>query len=272
MKFQKLETILSELLPKDSRPVVTYSGIWNIASAFEGDRKDLVPSTLETLLDAVGRHRTLAMPTYTSGFGTSGTLDLDTTPGFTGAVNESLRLLPDAKRSRSAFFSFASVGPEAAHLQALKPEHVWGAESLFEWIHLRDAHLIMIGVPLHMCSFLHRVEWLGRVPYRYEKSFSGNIILNGNKERLDEKLFVRSYDPMAENIWPEAEALLERAGLMQRRELGRGFVLHINAKALVDRLMKVMKDDPYAFVKNPEILRAKFGPGGTFYADSDRYD
>lgn len=259
MKFSALEEILHDLIPNDGRPVVAYSGIWNLASAFEGTREHLVPSTLNALLSAIGDKRTLSMPTYTSGFGTAGFINLDTAPCFTGAVNEAFRKLSDSKRTASAFFSFAARGPEADILSSLRPEYAWGDRSVFEWIHKSDAHLVMIGVPLHMCSFLHRVEWLGRVPYRYNKTFRGKIVLQGREEELTEQLFVRSYDPVAENVWPAAEALLEGEGLMKRRTLGRGSVLSIRAKPLVDRLIQELELNPYAFVKNPEILKAKFG-------------
>jgi aminoglycoside N3'-acetyltransferase len=198
------------------------------------------------------------MPTYTGGFG-QGRINLDNAPGFTGAVNEAFRLLPETKRTASAFFSFAARGPDAENLSALRPTYAWGDRSVFDWIHTRDAHLLMIGVPLHMCSFLHRVEWLGRVPYRYNKGFKGRIILNGKEEDLTEQLFVRSYDPMAENIWPAAEEILETEKILTKKSLGRGFVLHVQARALVDRLYKVLEQDPYAFVKNPDVLKAKFG-------------
>lgn len=256
--FDSLRQILDEAVPQDGRPVVAYSGIWNLASAFEGPKNELVPASLHALYELCTK-RTLTMPTYTSGFGSTGIINLDTSPGFTGAVNEAHRLSPESRRSASAFFSFASRGRDADLLASLRPEYAWGDNSVFDWIHREDAHLLMLGVPLHMCSFLHRIEWIGKVPYRYNKAFRGRMIHEGKEQELHENLFVRSYDPVAENIWPDIEPLLEREGLLFKRSLGRGFVLHIRASTLVDRLMKILTENTYAFVKNPEILKAKFG-------------
>jgi aminoglycoside N3'-acetyltransferase len=255
MAFPELRAILAELLPRDGVPVVAYSAVWSLAAAWKEDRRQLVGAIYEELLEAVGPGRTLIMPTYTGGF-KDGVIDLDSSPGLTGVLNEAVRKTPGSKRTASAFFSFTARGPQAEELAALRPRDAWGEGSLFEWIEQQNAHILLLGVPLPMCSFLHRVEWNACVPYRYGKNFAGTMIRDGKREPLEERLFVRSLDPLVENIWPGAEAVLGER--LRRRTLGRGEVSVIGAKPLVDTLLTVLRRDPFAFVKNPEVLRQAF--------------
>ena len=256
MSFPALRLALNGLLPRDSRPVVAYSGIWSLATAFEGERASLVSATRAELLEAVGSNRTLVMPTYTSGF-KDGAIDLDRAPGMTGVLNEAIRTMPGSRRTASAFFSFTARGPAADALAALRPTDAWGDGSLFDWIEREDAHILLLGVPLPMCSFLHRVEWLARVPYRYLKDFVGEMVLDGRKELLRERLFVRNLDPLVENIWTGAEDLLGPHQL-RRAPLGRGWVSVVGAKALLATLSPVLRRDRFAFVKNADVLRTHF--------------
>lgn len=255
MTFDELFNIFKKLLPGDSRPVVAYSGIWTIARAFEGPPRAFPQILLDQLLRVTKHDRTLLMPSYTSGF-RDGTIDLDNEPGKTGITNELLRVLSGSRRTASAFFSFVAHGRQVDEVAVLRPVNAWGEGSLFEWIEQNDAHLLMIGLPWEMCSFLHRVEWLGRVPYRYFKNFEGQMIREGRCEPLKERLFIRSLDPLAENTWPDLDSILEKAG-MQRFPVGQSHVAEIGALSLVESLMPIIKKDPFAFIKNPELWRER---------------
>ncbi len=253
MTGESLKDILIKHIPQDDRPVVCYTGIWTLASAYDIPRDELAPKILSEITSVVGSKRTLLMPTYTQR-PQKGFLNLDTTPGMTGLVNEALRMSAGALRTASAFFSFAATGPDATRLNEMRPIDAWGDDSVFEYIHKTNAHLCMIGVPIQMCSFLHRVEWLAKVPYRYTKEFETNIILDGEPERLKERLYVRSLDPVAENIWPGVREILLETG-MHSSKLGRGEVLTINAQTLIDTLLPRIQADPFSFLKNPEEFK-----------------
>jgi len=258
MTLKNLRELLARYLPQDGRPVVAYSGLFAIARALPVESRALPSALLDVLLDAVGARRTLLMPTYTNGY-RDGFLDLDTEPGNTGMINETLRRKGGTWRTASAFWSFAARGPEAGTLGTLRPRDAWGEGSLFEWIQTTNAHVLALGVPWCMCSFLHRAEWLAQVPYRYLKEFSGTISLRGRREPLRERLFVRSLEPKAQNVWPRLDDLLATHG-MQRVALGRGQVAEIGAQNLIQAVLSALQRDPLAFVRDPETLRIHFFP------------
>lgn len=258
---ESTKSILDRHLPKDDRPVVCYSGIWTLASAYSTQREELAHHIYHELKEVVGPRRTLLMPTYTQR-PSQGVLNLDTTPGMTGMVNECLRQDPHAKRTASAFFSFAAIGPDAEYLSSLRPQDAWGDGSVFEYIERKNAHIVMLGVPIEMCSFLHRLEWNTKVPYRYTKDFETAILLDGEPERLKERLFVRSLDPAAENVWPQTKELFLKAGMISVR-LGRGEILITDAETLMSTLSPKIEADPFSFVKNADQIRQHFSHGRT---------
>lgn len=248
---------LNGLLGRDDRPVVVYSALWPIAKSFSALPAALSRVVLDVLLETVGPERTLLMPVFTDGF-KDGRLDLDTEPGQSGMINNLLWKTPGARRTVSAFFSFVAHGPRAAEVSGLRPVDAWGRHSVYEWIEQTDAHLVVLGVPWSYCSFLHRIEWLARAPYRYPKLFSGEVIHEGKRIGLSEMLFVRSLEPLALNVWPNLDAILLSHG-MKSHPVGHSHVAEIGARALISALMPVIRENPYAFVRSAEVLKEKFG-------------
>jgi aminoglycoside N3'-acetyltransferase len=259
MTFDEFTDGLGGLIPRVPSPIVVYSGLFAIARALPPPEERLAANVLDCLLSAAGPDRTVLMPTYTSGF-REGRIDLSRAACTTGMVNERFRCMSGTLRTASAFFSFAVRGPDAAELAALRPANAWGEHSVFDWIDRHNATLVMIGVPWAMCSFLHRAEWLARVPYRYDKRFTGTCVIDGAEETLTETLFVRSLDPPAWNIWPDLEDLLAPHG-MRRFTIGRGYAASMAARDLMGAITPVLGRDPFRFVQNSEALRAAFNPG-----------
>lgn len=258
MTLAQFEKLLDGLLGRDRRPVVVYSGIWTLARAFDVPREALAAELLAAVSRVVGPERTLAMPTFTDGY-RDGRLDLDKTPGKSGAISELHRTSGFAHRTKSAFFSFAVSGPDAERLAALEPRDAWGDGSLYDWMESSNAHLVMLGVPKSFCSFIHRAEWLmrERLPYRVLKEFSGEIIVGGRSQRLTERLFVRDSEIGVENAWSRHEPVLERSG-MRSVALGSGEMSEMGARHMLATLMPVLEADPYSFLKEPDKAREHY--------------
>jgi aminoglycoside N3'-acetyltransferase len=268
LNFAEFQTCLDNLLPADSRPIVAYTGLFSIVREFPGSSAEVPGALLSRMLNSVG-DRTLLMPTYTRGF-TEGRIDLDSTECNTGMMNELFRGMPGVKRTRSAFFSFAVRGQESEELALLAPRDAWGAGSVFEWIYRNDAQILMLGVPWPMCSFLHYAEWKAQVPYRYIKTFTGECVVNGKSEHLEERLFVRSLAPPVNNEWIGLAEILLSAG-MRRFRVGRGFVSTMAAQALHSVILPLLKQDPFSFVRNRETVRANFeGRRSSCLTESER--
>ena len=153
--------------------------------------------------------------------------------------------------------SILALGPDANYLEQLRPQDAWGDNSIYEWMEKTDAHLVSIGEPWDACSLKHRSEWLSKVSYRYLKEFEGEMIRNGKREPLKERLFVRSLDPLVQNNWSKVSELFKTVG-MRSIPLGAAQLAHMNSKALIKVMLERLHEDPFAFVCEPDRVRAQF--------------
>ncbi|MCW5679418.1 MAG: AAC(3) family N-acetyltransferase [Xanthobacteraceae bacterium] len=194
-----LKNLLSAAIGAKGNPIVVYSAIWPLARSL-GLMGPAALSLLLQVLDEVRDGRTLLMPTHTAPDANS-FCDLDATASLTGLLSEGFRKQPDVRRTVSAYFSYAAVGPHQTEVVSLRPQDAWGDGSLFEWMEKEDVTFLMLGCHPTHCSYLHRMEWLEapRIPYRYSKSMSNTVRHEGHEFKLGERLFVRSLAPSAVN-------------------------------------------------------------------------
>jgi len=232
----------------DGRPVVVFAAIWPLARLL-GTRDRTLPDQLAARLETiVGDHRSLLMPTFMPGY-TDGLCDLDTAPSATGQLSEAFRRHPGVRQTVSAFFPFAVRGPDADAVIALRPQQAWGDGSLYEWFEKTDARFLMLGTHPTHCSYLHRMEQLVGVPYRYRKNFSGIVRHESRKFDLAEELYVRTLDPLALNDFTVLRDTLCDGG-MKIRFIDGLPVSEMGAVAMRTAFLPILQADPLCVVQN----------------------
>lgn len=250
----RLETFLSPLAEvlaaSDERPVAVFSATWPLARAFRLTG-DALCSELHTMLGELVGSRTLMMPCFTGGFA-DGVCDLDREPSATGALTEYFRRQPGVRRTFCPFFSFAVRGPQADELVALRPSQAWGRGSLYEWIYERDAHIVTLGVHPTHCSYSHYAEWLQRekLPYRVCKTFSGEVVHEGQRRPCETELLVRRNDrgEVVNDFTGLLEAYLEQG--MQLSTLDGIRISSFSARTKIDVIVEALERDPLAVLKS----------------------
>ncbi|CAN0602462.1 unnamed protein product, partial [Ectocarpus sp. 12 AP-2014] len=105
-----------------------------------------VEMVLDRLLDTLGPNGTLAVPTFTLNLTGSEVFDLRTTPSFgTGALSETVRQHPEARRTNCPLHSFAAVGPASDHIVRADPTRPVGPGSAFQIMRDQGFKLILLG-------------------------------------------------------------------------------------------------------------------------------
>ncbi len=254
----KLRTLLREMCRGD-QPVVVHSAIWPIARALGLREPAAIEHILMLLVDAIGPNRTLLMPTFVDGY-RDGICDLDTRPSSTGILTEFFRCMPGVRRTVSAFFPFAVLGPDRDLLVALRPREAWGDDSLYEWMEMRDALLLLLGCHPTHASFLHRLEWLQRdvIPYRFNKCFAGVVLHETVEIPLCEVLYVRVRKPNAVNDFTVLYPLLAASGM--RIESFDGVPISVvSTRTMRDAVMPALTMDPLLVLKNRDDFIGRKG-------------
>lgn len=249
MKLDALREPLQRAIGDGAHPVAVFSATWPVARALRTPVDRFLPDLHGLLAELVG-DRTLLMPAFPGGF-QDGHCDLDAAPSTTGAWSEHFRVLPDTERTLDAFFAFAVAGPDTPALLALRPEQAWGRGSLYEWLHVRNARIVTVGLHPTHCSFSHRAEWLARdtIDYRHDKVLGGEVTWRGERFTHEQTLFVRDLDRDVTNDFTKYLDAYRQAGMVDDTVDGV-VVSGIGAALKMDVLGAAIRQNPEA-VLNP---------------------
>lgn len=161
---------------------------------------------------------TLLIPTFHFDFSNQGSYDYRNTPCTAGALGNAALQRADFKRTAHPMHSFCVWGRDQKMLCAMHNSNSFGCDSPFAYMHHNHVIQIMLGTDYQRSmTFVHYVEAMADVPYRFLKSFTGTYIdENGTAS-------IRTYEYPARNLslgsteqFNRIGQRLEEAGIAQR--------------------------------------------------------
>lgn len=194
----------------------------------KSNRDNYLHELINMLQGAVGSEGTLLFPVFTWAFCRGKGFDAKTTLGEVGSLNNwILQNRTDFIRTRHPIYSFMVWGRAADLLAALDNISGWGNNSPFAYLHYNGGKMLYINVSLQRgLTFMHYVEEIEKVPYRYTKAFRGSY--TDSRGKTTEKIYtmyVRDLAIQSAEYMPD-EFLL-RSGIMKEK-----FVQDISLKSL----------------------------------------
>lgn len=175
---------------------------------------------LEFLQNKVGKDGTILIPTFNWDFCKGIIFDYKKTIGKTGALGNKALKMKGYKRSKHPLYSFAIWGEYQNQLCKIDPPNAFGKGTIFEFLYNKHAKALVIGLPiLFGLSYVHHVEKMVQVPYRYMKNFTANYIEeNGNESEKTYSMYVRDLDmnPLEINGFQPLGAMIEEMGLSKK--------------------------------------------------------
>jgi len=153
-------------------------------------------SFIHSLQSAVGEDGTLLFPTFNWDFCKGVAFDYHKTIGKTGTLGNKALKMPGFKRTRHPMYSFAVWGKTQSDLLALDNHSGFGENSPFMYMFKNKAKALVIGLTASIGNtFLHYVEQMVGVDYRYDKDFSAPYIdESGNAKNQTYSMYVRDMD------------------------------------------------------------------------------
>jgi len=149
---------------------------------------------------------TLCVPTFTFSFCNGEDYHVQNSRCRMGALNEYVRKLPNALRSRDPLLSNALIGEDHDLVENLGKQSI-GAGSTFDKLHRRGGRVkfLFFGASLSECfTYTHYVEERLRAPFRYHRQFAGLITDGGRTWHDVYTLFVRY-----QGVKPALDGVLE---------------------------------------------------------------
>ena len=204
-------------------------------------REELLRAIYETIKEL--GVSTICVPTFTFSFCNGENYDVLNSRSKMGVLNEYIRKLPEAKRSRDPLMSFAITGKDTDLVDAIGHSSV-GGQSTFDLLHnKKDVKFLFFGARLYECfTYMHYVEERDAVPYRYNRNFTGTIIEGKNKYEDTYTLFVRY-----RNVHPTSEDKFEKylmtQNLMKKETCGDTTIAVIDEPTAYEAISSRIKED-----------------------------
>ena len=254
--IKDFETALKSVISPEDEIVVIISGLWAILPSLDISLKSAAQEILDSILKVVTDKRTLVMPAYNWQFCSEGIFDLNNTPSTSGVLTELFRQMDGVQRTHNPIYSHSVMGPRAAEILAIKNNTAWADDSEFGWFDKVNARIVKIGTgSWENLAYLHRVEEMARVPYRFYKTFQGTYHNGNTSQKIEETLYVRYLEVEIANVWDLREEEMYRQNVVMKSDAP---TLKIESALALDihRIgMELLQKDPYCFIKNKEMVK-----------------
>lgn len=177
---------------------------------------------LDSILEKVGSEGTVLIPTFNWGFCKGETFDINKTISKTGALGNAALKRTDFRRTKHPLYSCMIWGKNQDALTEMDPKDSFGPGTVFEYLQKQNAKVLIIGLPaLQGTTYIHHVEQVVGVPYRYHKEFRAPYVdREGVSVEKTYRMYVRDLekDPRHINGFAPLEAKMRAEGLIQTKQ------------------------------------------------------
>lgn len=194
----------------------------------------------------------LIVPTFTYSFCNGEEYDVLKTRTSMGALNEFLRKEEGRYRTDDPLLSL-SVPDEIKTKFSNLSEHSLGIGSGLDVLHhMKDVKFLFLGARLHDCfTYLHYVEKILDVPYRYDQPFTGTVVdENGNTTERTQYIHTACKGVKLREDTRFEDYLTEH-GFLKKVPFGNSFVSCISEEDAYREIFRAIENDPMYFLAEP---------------------
>lgn len=191
---------------------------------------------------------TILVPSFTYSATKGEIFDVQNTPSEIGLLSEKFRMLDGVQRSKHPIFSVCAFGKHADKFIYSRLDDCFGKDTLFDKLYINNAKILTLGCAFERVTFAHYVEQSLKVPYRYFKKFSAEIMCLGNLTQVDVSYYVRNLDFNAELDLSILEQKALEKSLLRREKFGRFLARAISAMDFFDVAKELILEDELSLI------------------------
>ena len=232
-------------------------GLGFIGNAKNAD--ELCSNVLDAFKSVIGPDGTLVVPTFTTTVARNGgSFHLNKTSCDTGIFAEFIRKKNKSARSLHPINSVAALGPLAGQICENVASTNYGFETPFHRMLDIDAKAVNLGFSHRFSnSWHHHAETTLNLPYLYNKLL--DVEVWDGKKKIDRPFYasLRYLNFDIHNDLASFDKHLLQSGKMIKHKIGKSYVTCISARAYFNAAITILKQNPWAFLKDIP----KFRPG-----------
>tara|TARA_B110000003_G_scaffold199456_1_gene198130 strand:- start:1030 stop:1794 length:765 start_codon:yes stop_codon:yes gene_type:complete len=214
-----------------------------VTSELKGKNIDEKISVLfDGILELLGKSGTLIVPTFTYSATKGEPFDVDKTPSVVGILTEHFRKRLDVSRSLNPIFSVASTGAMAKNFENSSVSDCFGKKSSFGLIHKMNTWIFTLGCSFDRITFIHFIDQVEKVDFRYFKSFPALIINKTEIKNVKIRYLVRDIHRATDVKLDNLKVRLNDENLLKTKEIGRVLLTGVRAKDFYKIAVEMMSE------------------------------
>ncbi len=212
----------------------------------------MVENNLEGIYQAfaevLGGEGTLIVPSFSFSFCNNQVFDYAMTPSSVGVFSNFVLQKKESLRSLHPNHSIAATGAKANDVIQYTDKSSFGEGSVFTTMLRHNVKVLSLGVITN--TYVHYVEQVAGVPYRYNKDFTGVVIYGDNRYEETFPMFVRDlHQPGTEEEDREfARQEFFQSGISNNMKFGYGIHRLFYADKYCHFMLEKLRKDPYYLI------------------------
>lgn len=246
---EEVRKALLQIGADDCETLFIHSDVIFGTAPHDFDRKEYL-GTLYEVIESLGVGNVI-VPTFTYSFCNHEEYDVRKSRTSMGAFAEYIRKRPGRYRTLDPLLSL-SVPEQLKDRFSAVSEHSLGKGSGLDILHGMDGvKFLFFGARQGKCfTYVHYVEKMLEVPYRYDQPFTGTVIdYEGSAAQKTQFIHTHCYGVKIPDSYDYFEDELIGMGKVRKQKLGDSYVSCLAERDAYEQIRDRITKDPYYFVE-----------------------
>jgi aminoglycoside 3-N-acetyltransferase len=244
------DTLIDIGLAKDDN-IFIHTSLKTIGKYEDLKQPDLLNMIKKAIFDIIGENGFIAVPTFNFNFAKGDEFDVDNTPSEgMGVFSEFIRKHEDSKRTSHPMHSISILGKNSDHIASLEGNTEFSEGSAFDHLLKMKCKILFLGDSFTE-TFFHIAEEKAKVPYRFWKTFRGNLIKNSFKKVIEIQYYARNLEDNPEPMIdiPKLFKFLNGKSIFKKSNNEKINLMICSSNSYVDHCLIKLKENSRYFLK-----------------------
>ena len=249
---EQIMQALLEIGANDCETLFIHSDVMFGKPGHDFKRKNYL-NQIDDIIQSMHVHN-LIVPTFTYSFCNHVDYDVRSSRTLMGAYNEYVRKKTDRYRTMDPLLSLSVPGNLAEYFKKYEGEHSLGGGGGLDAVHHMDGvKFLFLGADMGECfTYVHYVEKMLEVPYRYDQIFEGHVIdMDGNTIIRRQYMHTQCFGVKLPAKYDYFEDEMVEKGFVRKKRVGDKFIACINEKDAYEQIKSKINEDINYFLKKP---------------------
>ena len=207
------------------------------------------------LREIIGKTGNIFVPTYSYTFTKKNkNFNTKTTKADTGYFPNFFLKQKKVIRSCDPMMSVAGYGPDAKTILLKISNNSFGRNCVFErLLKLKQLKCFSVGLGYNWIPFLHYLDWINKVPFRFDKKIFGYIKKNKNEKKLIWVFFARLLRKETISNGYRIGRIALQKKLYKKSQIGKSMMYIIDYRQFFNFSKKITKNNKWLTVNGPKF-------------------